>query len=250
MARAPVIEIKHVALQFGDLHVHRDISFSVYKGETVTLLGPSGVGKTLLLKMIVGLLRPTAGEVWVLGSNMAQLEEQTLRDKRKNIGMVFQGAALFDSLTVSENIAYALREAEETETKIEVAVKETLEIVGLPGIEHKFPGELSGGQKKRVGLARALASSPSIMLFDEPTTGLDPTAVKLIDDLILKLRNDYGLTSVVVTHDIESAKRISNRWVLINNGVVLSQGPVIELACKSEPVIDFISGNWNHESSK
>ncbi len=243
-----VVELKNVGLSFGKHQVHRNINLKLYPAETVTLLGPSGTGKTLILKLIMGLLKPSSGEVWVLGRNLCALSEIDLFELRVHLGMLFQGAALFDSLSVYDNIAYGLREhGEKSEQHISEIVREKLDVVGLSGIENKNPPELSGGQKKRVGLARALASNPSIMLFDEPTTGLDPTARKLIDDLIIKLRQDFGITSLVVTHDIESAKRISNRWVLINNGEVLADGNANEISKSSHDVQDFVEGNWEAE---
>jgi phospholipid/cholesterol/gamma-HCH transport system ATP-binding protein len=244
----PIISLKNISMLFGKHKVHKDITFSVNAGETLTIIGPSGTGKTLLLKMIVGLLKPTSGEVWVLGQPLHELDEDKLRNVRKNIGMLFQGAALFDSMTVYENVAYPLREYGATdENEISEIVEERLALVGLPGIQQKFPNQLSGGQKKRVGLARALASSPKIILFDEPTTGLDPTATRLIDDLIIKLKNELKITCVAVTHDIASAKRISDRWMLIDNGSVQAIGEVARISSESQQVKDFISGNWKNE---
>jgi phospholipid/cholesterol/gamma-HCH transport system ATP-binding protein len=212
----------------------------------VTLLGPSGTGKTVILKLIMGLLFADAGRVLVMESDLARLKEDELRRKRTQIGMLFQGAALFDSLSVFENVAYGLRETgEKNINALSAVVKEKLAIVGLPGIEHKFPGQLSGGQKKRVGLARALASAPKIMLFEEPTTGHDPTAIRLNDDLILKLKHEYGITVLTVTHDIESARRISDRWILIDGGEVIADGPAAQLPANSPKVLDFIQGRWD-----
>ena len=162
--------------------------------------------------------------------------------------MLFQGAALFDSLTVFDNIAYPLRErGSQDESEIKKIVHESLEIVDLPGIGHKKPAELSGGQKKRIGLARALASSPEVVLFDEPTTGLDPTATRLINELIIKLRDEFGMTCIVVTHDIESAKQISDRWLLVNNGIIAADGPVQEVMRENTDIQEFITGNWESE---
>ena len=241
----PIIRVENVAKSFGNLEVHHDISFNVYKGETITILGPSGSGKTVILKMIIGLLRPTSGEVYVMDTALSEASSDRLMQIRSEIGMLFQGAALFDSLTVYDNIAYSLRERDEmSESQISEIVSEKLDIIGMPGYESKFPPQLSGGQKKRVGLARALASSPRVILFDEPTTGLDPTTIRTIDQLIIKLRDEFGITSIVVTHDIESARRVSNRWILINNGLIIADGPVERLVQESQPVIDFISGNW------
>ncbi|MCB0337242.1 MAG: ATP-binding cassette domain-containing protein [Bdellovibrionales bacterium] len=244
----PIIKLQHVGLHFGPLVVHRDVSFSVEKGESLTILGPSGAGKTLILKMIAGLLRPTDGCVFVRGQQLDLLSEDELRPIRRRIGVLFQGAALFDSLDTYENIAYSLREARHRdETEVAERVKKCLEVVGLPGIEHKLPSELSGGQKKRVGLARALISSPEIMLFDEPTTGLDPTSTRLIDDLIIKLRQELGITCISVTHDIASARRISDRWILIHNGGIAADGPASALVEDDALVKQFIEGNWKEE---
>jgi phospholipid/cholesterol/gamma-HCH transport system ATP-binding protein len=240
-----IIELHNVGVNFGSFQVHRNINFKVAPAEVVTLLGPSGTGKTVILKLIMGLLFANQGKVIVMEDDLGHLKEKELRMKRTQIGMLFQGAALFDSLTVRENIAYPLREAgEKNEKAISSVVSEKLSIVGLPGIEHKFPGQLSGGQKKRVGLARALASTPRIMLFDEPTTGLDPTAIRLIDDLILKLKHEFGITVLTVTHDIESARRISDRWILIDRGEVIADGPSSKLPSTSTRVLDFIEGRW------
>lgn len=238
------IELKNVSMQFGNNTVHRDITFGIAQGEVVTLIGPSGTGKTVLLKLMIGLLFPTSGTVSVFGIDMEQADEEQLLEIRSNIGMLFQGAALFDSLTVYENIAYPLRAAKRfSEAEIKDIVKHNLELINLPNIGEKYPPEISGGQKKRVGLARALAISPKVVLFDEPTTGLDPTSVRMIDEEILKLRDEFGITSVVVTHDIESAKRISDRWILLNNGSVVADGPVAEVQNNKE-VHSFISGQW------
>lgn len=242
------IELQNVGMQFNDFVVHKDISFKINESEVVTLLGPSGTGKTVILKMIMGLMFPTQGKVTVYGQDISLLEEEDLTKLRARIGMLFQGAALFDSLSVFENIAYPLRERKNfPEQEIGNIVNETLTIVGLPGIEQKFPPALSGGQKKRVGLARALASSPKIMLFDEPTTGLDPTATRLIGDLILKLKYDFGITSLVVTHDIDTARRVSDRWILVNEGQVVANGPVEQLESRNEEVSNFVKGLWKDD---
>lgn len=244
----PIIELKNVRLSFGSNIVHRNISFSINAGETVTLLGPSGTGKTIILKLIIGLIQPGGGSVHVAGVDVGNADENALHALRMHIGMLFQGAALFDSLSVYENVAYSLREhGELEETTIANTVREKLELVGLPGIESKLPGSLSGGQRKRVGLARALASNPKVMLFDEPTTGLDPSARRMIDDLIIRLRDDFGITSLVVTHDIESARRISNRWILINNGEVLADGDAACLSKTSQDVQSFTEGTWQEK---
>ena len=159
--------------------------------------------------------------------------------------MLFQGAALFDSMSVFDNVAYSLREEHELpENEISRIVSDKLRVIGLPEIGHKFPPELSGGQKKRVGLARALASSPKVMLFDEPTTGLDPTATRLINELILRLKRDFGITCIVVTHDIASAQTISDRWLLQNEGKIVADGPVADLVKENRDVERFTTGRW------
>jgi phospholipid/cholesterol/gamma-HCH transport system ATP-binding protein len=245
---APIVMLENIGMQFGHNVVHHNINLHVDQGEVVTILGPSGTGKTLILKMIVGLLRPTKGKVWVFDQELCAMTESDLRQMRRNVGMLFQGAALFDSLSVFENVAYPLREFRgHSESQIREIVEERLRVVGLPGISTKYPPQLSGGQKKRVGLARALASSPRVVLFDEPTTGLDPTAIRMIDDLILAVKKDFGITCVVVTHDIESAKRISDRWILVSDGVVVVEGPSRELAESHPEVKRFISGNWKDD---
>lgn len=242
------VEFSEVHTSFGTNHVHRGLNFTLYPGEVTTLLGPSGAGKTIILKLIMGLTWAQRGSIKVMQRDLSALSEGELSKLRVDIGMLFQGAALFDSLTVFENIAYGLRErGERDESKIATVVKGKLEMVGLSGNESKLPSQLSGGQKKRVGLARALASSPKIMLYDEPTTGLDPTSTRKIDDLIIKFAKESGITSLVVTHDIQSAQRISDRWMLLSKGVIAADGPAAELAKNSQLVSDFITGRWKDE---
>ncbi len=242
----PIVQFKNIEMRFGPNVVHRDISLDIGRGESLTFLGPSGTGKTVLLKMIIGLLSPTAGSVHVFDQDISQLEEGELTKVRQEAGMLFQGGALFDSLSVFENIAYPLYEAGERDPlNVKNRVFETLELVGLPEVAEKSPSELSGGQKKRIGLARALASKPEIILLDEPTTGLDPTSIRRIDNVIIRLNEELGITTISVTHDIESAKRISKRWILLHNGHVSADGPVEELIQHNERVQHFIEGNWN-----
>ena len=246
--QTPTVEFIDVHTAFGANHVHRGLNFSLKPGEVTTLLGPSGAGKTIILKLIMGLTWSKSGTVKVMGRDMNTVTETGLNELRVDIGMLFQGAALFDSLSVFENIAYGLRErGEQDEDQIRSIVESRLEMVGLKGIEEKFPSQLSGGQKKRIGLARALASSPKIMLYDEPTTGLDPTSTRKIDDLIVKFAKESGMTSLVVTHDIQSAMRISDRLMLLSKGVISADGPASSLAASSPLVADFVSGQWKDE---
>lgn len=248
MTTSPIIQFEDVHTRFGSNHVHRGLNFSLQPGEVTTLLGPSGAGKTIILKLIIGLLPPHEGRVKVLGQDLNVLDDSQLTSLRVNIGMLFQGAALFDSLDVFENIAYGLRErGEKDEDKLAEVVQDRLKLVGLPGIERKVPSQLSGGQRKRIGLARALATSPKIMLYDEPTTGLDPTSTRMIDDLIVTFAKERNITSLVVTHDIQSARRISDRWMLLARGAIAADGPVNEIAEQNTLVRDFISGTWREE---
>ena len=242
----PVIDFKNVSLSFGSHHVHKNLSFSVPQGQGVVFLGPSGIGKTMILKLIIGLIRPTSGEILIDGHEIGSASEEQRHAIRAQVGMLFQGAALFDSLTVFENIAFSLRErGEKDEDKIASIVESKLEVIGLPEVTKKYPSQLSGGQKKRVGLARALASSPKIMLFDEPTTGLDPTATRMIDELIVRLRSEMGMTCISVTHDIESAKRIADRWMLINANGIVADETVSEVISSNQYIQSFIHGNWS-----
>ncbi len=248
-AASPTIQLEDIHTRFGKLEVHKGLTFALQPGEVTTLLGPSGAGKTIILKLIMGLMPPSEGRVLVMGRNITDLDEAQLRKVRADIGMLFQGAALFDSLTVFDNVAYGLRErGERDELKIKQIVHERLEMVGLPGIDWKLPSQLSGGQRKRVGLARALASSPKIMLYDEPTTGLDPTSTRKIDDLIIKFARERGITSLVVTHDIQSARRVSDRWMLLSRGTIVADGPVAEVEHASRLVSDFVSGEWKDDA--
>ncbi len=244
----PSIQFEDVQMRFGATEVLRGVNFALAPGEITTLLGPSGSGKTIILKLIIGLLSPTGGTIRVMGQDISSLSEEELRNVRVNIGMLFQGAALFDSLTIFENIIYGLRErGERDEKKLADVVASKLEMVGLPGIETKLPSQLSGGQRKRIGLARALATSPKIMLYDEPTTGLDPTSTRNIDDLIVKFAREQGITSLVVTHDIASAQRISDRWMLIKSGVIAADGLVATISEENQLVKDFVTGRWKEE---
>ena len=214
---APVITIENVAKSFGDQVVFDGLDLTVAEGEILTILGPSGAGKSVLLKLIVGLKRADRGRIVVKGQELGRLDEQGLKRLRRRIGFLFQGSALFDSLTVGENIAYPLRELSWNEPRIRARVTECLEEVGLPGIEAQAPSDLSGGMKKRVALARAIASTPEILLYDEPTTGLDPANTRRINELIVRINRRLKATSLVITHDLAAAYAVSHRVGLVKD---------------------------------
>lgn len=219
MSEGPAVVLHGLRKSFGSKLVLRGLSFEVAGGETFTLLGGSGSGKSVCLRHIIGLLEPDAGAVEVLGQPLAELDERGHVELRKRCGMVFQGAALFDSLTVYENVAYPIREHREwPEERIGARVRECLAAVGLPGIEGVLPGELSGGMRKRVGVARAIALEPELILYDEPTTGLDPANAKRVGELIRALQQQLRVTSVVVTHDLELCFTVSDRIALLKGG--------------------------------
>lgn len=204
-------------MQFGPQRVLQDISLDIHKSQTLVVIGESGCGKTVLLKLIIGLLRPTRGRVTFDGRVLADLGDRELTRQRLRFGFLFQGAALFDSLNVYDNIAFGLRQqGRRAEAEIREVVRQRLQEVGLPsGIEHKKPAELSGGMKKRVGLARALAFDPEVMLYDEPTTGLDPIMSEVINELILQTRRRHPVTSIVVTHDMQTVRQVADRVIML-----------------------------------
>lgn len=240
-----IIEFKNVYKSFNGILVHNGINLSIREGEIISLLGGSGSGKSVLLKELIGLMKPDKGDILVLGNNVTQMNEEALIALREHIGMLFQGAALFDSLTVFENIAYPLREhLKLTEKEIQGRVADKLHLVGLSGIEKKMPDELSGGMKKRVGLARAIATEPKIILYDEPTTGLDPMTAQRINELIIKLQKKLGITTIVVTHDLHCVKTVSDRIAMLHEGKIVAVGTWEALVTsKIQVVQDFISGN-------
>lgn len=243
--KKPIIEIKNLYKSFNSHPVLNDINLSVQEGEIISLLGASGTGKSVLLKELIGLIKPDKGDIFVMGKNVAQMNEDALIKLRVHVGMLFQGAALFDSLTVFENIAYPLREhLHLSEAEIRSRVSEKLQLVGLKGIESKMPEELSGGMKKRVGLARAIATDPEIILYDEPTTGLDPITAQRINVLIMELQKKLGITTIVVTHDLHCVKTVSDRIAMLHEGKIIVVGTWQEIAsCPLKEVKDFISGN-------
>jgi len=221
------------------------VDLDVFEGEVLTLVGGSGQGKSVLLKELIGLMRPDSGTVSVFGREVTAISEAELEDLRKTVAMVFQGNALFDSLTVRENVIYGVRvrNPKIAEEEVSRIVAEKLEMVDLPGSETLMPSELSGGMKKRVALARALALEPKIILYDEPTTGLDPATVRRINALIRKMRDAVGVTSIVVTHDMESARAVSDRLALLSDGRIIAASTWDEIEHSEDPrVRQFIEG--------
>ena len=239
MAAAPkMIEIRGLRISFDGLDVLQGLDLSVHRGETLCVLGGSGCGKSVLLKCIAGLLRPMAGSIKVDGDEIVGLRESDLVEVRKKIGFVFQYSALFDSLTVFENVAYPVREHRKvSEEELAKIVRDRLSIVGMDGTQEKLPGELSGGMRKRVAFARAVAADPQIVLYDEPTTGLDPTNAQRVDLLIRELQRRLGVTGIVVTHDIASAFAVADRLALMADGVIRAQGTPEEFRSSREPIV-------------
>ncbi len=239
-----MIEVRDVQKSFGTQRVLRGASLRIEKGEAVVIIGRSGGGKSILLKHLIGLLQPESGSVMVAGEDLACMNERDLLRVRRKFGMLFQMAALFDSLDVYENVSFVLRrEGRHGESEIRKMVSEALEMVELPGIENKLPSELSGGMRKRVGLARAIIYRPEIVLYDEPTTGLDPIAGDNIDRLIRRVWEQLHVTSIAVTHDMKSARTISNRILMLNEGRIYADGPTASILGSSDPVLyNFVNG--------
>jgi phospholipid/cholesterol/gamma-HCH transport system ATP-binding protein len=239
-----MIEVRNLQKSFGAQKILDGLSFKIVNGESVVIIGRSGGGKSVLLKHLIGLLKPDSGQVLVDGQNIELMNERQLLLVRRNFGMVFQGAALFDSMTVAENVAFGLRRHEHlTEGEISKRVAETLEMVDLPGTEDKNPAELSGGMRKRVGLARAIIYEPKIVLYDEPTTGLDPIVSDSIDKLIIRVRDTLKVTSIVVTHDMRSARRVGNRVMMLHKKKLYANAVPEEFFASQDPVIrQFVDG--------
>ena len=211
-----IISFRGIAKAFGSNQVYESLDLDIHRGETLTIIGGSGVGKSVCLKLLIGLLKPDAGTVTAFGDDVSTLDEKGLLRLRSRIAMLFQGAALFDSMTVEENIKYPLIEHSwGTTTQMDKRVEEVLEMVDMPGIQKLKPAELSGGMKKRVGLARSIAIEPEVILYDEPTTGLDPVNVRRINGLILSLQERLGVTSIVVTHDMDTVFTITDRLAMV-----------------------------------
>ena len=232
----PMISLRDLRVSYGGREILHGINFDVQRGETLVILGGSGSGKSTLLRTLVGLELPTAGEVWIDGKNFAAISNAARDEIRQKVGMSFQGAALFGSMTVGENVALPLREHTKLEeSTIEIMVRLKLDQVGLSGFEQYYPSQLSGGMKKRAAVARALAMDPEILFFDEPSAGLDPIIAAGIDQLILELKKAFHMTIIVVTHELASAFLIADRMVLINKGEVVALGTVKELQNSTHP---------------
>jgi len=233
----PMISVRNLRVSYGGgREILHGISFDVQRGETLVILGGSGSGKSTLLRTLVGLEKPTSGEVWIRGKNFAALSEDEKDEIRKHLGMSFQGGALFGSMTVGENVALPLREHTKLEdSTVEIMVRLKLDQVGLSGFEDFLPSQLSGGMKKRAAVARALAMDPEILFFDEPSAGLDPIIAAGIDQLILELKKAFHMTIIVVTHELASAFLIADRMVLINKGDVVALGTVEEMKNSKHP---------------
>jgi phospholipid/cholesterol/gamma-HCH transport system ATP-binding protein len=242
----PMIDIRGLHKSFGANKVLTGIDLSVPAGSTCVILGGSGSGKTVLMKHMIGLLKPDSGEVLIDSEDIVPLGAEGLERVRHKFGMVFQAAALFDSMNVYENVAFPLREHRKLPADEEYAlVRSKLEIMGLPrSVESKYPADLSGGMRKRVGLARAIVMNPKIVLYDEPTTGLDPITTDYVDEMILAAQRELGITSVVISHDVASAFNIANQIAFLSKGVILEQGTPEELLASQQPAVKIFLQTW------
>src|SRR5690242_16168704 len=241
---SPMIAVRSLAKKILQQEILRGVDLEVRTGETLAIIGRSGGGKSVLLKHLVGLMEPDAGEIWIHGQNITGLTERQLGAIREKVGILFQGGALFDSMTVADNIAFPLREAGERDSKVlRSKVAEMLEVMEMEGQEQKMPESLSGGMKKRVGLARAIIRQPSCVLYDEPTAGLDPVVADSINRLIRRLQDRFGMTSIVVTHDMKSAFDVADQIAYLHEGRIYFNGTASQLQQSSDPLIqDFLLG--------
>ena len=241
----PMIRIEGLHKAFGAHQVLQGIDLEIPEGSTCVILGGSGSGKTVMMKHMIGLLKPDQGRVFVDGEDITPLGPAELERVRRKFGMVFQAAALFDSLTVFENVAFPLREHTRLgEQEMREVVRQKLKIVGLSGIEEKYPSEISGGMRKRVGLARAIVHEPKIILYDEPTTGLDPITTDYVDEMILRARDQLGVTSVVISHDIASAFKVADNIAFLHHGVIADQGDTEHLRHSQNPACREFLSTW------
>ena len=239
-----MLKLVGIKKRFGPQQVLQGVDLEIPSGKLTTIIGPSGEGKSVLLKHMIGLLQPDEGQVWVDTVEISHLRGPALNEVRKRFAMLFQSAALFDSLNVAENIAFVLRrEGKLSNSEIKQRVEEVLEMVELPGIQQKKPSELSGGMRKRVGLARAIIYQPEIVLYDEPTTGLDPVVSDSIDQLIIRVREKLKITTVVVTHDTRSMRRVGQRILMLVNGRIYAAGAPEEIFSSQDPIVHrFVNG--------
>ena len=244
-----LIELKDLHKRFGRLVVLDGMNLRIAAGESVVVIGASGSGKSVMLKHIVGLLRPDKGEVWFDGQRIDTLPEKTLMTVRERFGFLFQMGALFDSMTVEDNVGFPLVEHTKlTPEEIRARVQHKLTMVGLPAVGKKMPAELSGGQRKRVALARAIALEPDVILYDEPTTGLDPIRSDVINELILKLKREMKVTSITVTHDMQSAFKVGDRIVMLHEGKIIFDGSPQEVQSCADPIVQrFVQGEATDE---
>ncbi len=238
------IELFNVHKAFEENQVLKGFTLSIPEGETTSIIGGSGSGKSVALKHIVGLLRPDVGDVWVDEENVSRLDQESLYLLRRQVGYVFQFSALFDSMSVADNVAMGLRRIPNlSKDQVQNRVVECLDLVDLEGFGERFPAELSGGQKKRAGFARAIATEPKYLLYDEPTTGLDPVTTSVIDDLIVRMADELGVTGVVITHDMKSAFRVSDRIAMLYDGQIRWEGTPDELKEATDPIVrGFVEG--------
>ena len=245
--REVVVEVKDLVKKFGSRTVLNGVNLKIYRGETFVIMGGSGCGKSTVLRHMIGNIKPNSGRAILLGEDITDLHGEELDDVRKKIGMSFQASALFDSMTVGENVSLPLKEHTKLEPSvIEIMLKMKLELVGLRGFEDFMPSELSGGMRKRVGLARAIAMDPQIIFYDEPTAGLDPIVAAVVDKLIIDLSKKLSITSVVVTHDMKSVMAIADRIAMLYDGKVLEVGTPKEIQnSKNEMVQQFITGSYD-----
>src|SRR6266699_4917648 len=235
---SPMIAVRSLAKRIGQQEILCGVDLEVATGETLAIIGRSGGGKSVLLKHLVGLMAPDVGEIWIDGQNIIGMNERQLGTTRKKVGILFQGGALFDSMTVEENIAFPLRDAGERDPEVlHSKVKEMLEVMEMEGEEDKMPESLSGGMKKRVGLARSIIRRPSCVLYDEPTSGLDPVVADSINRLIRRLQQRFGMTSIVVTHDMKSAFDVADRIAYLHEGRIYFHGTSAELQESSDPLL-------------
>ena len=240
-----IIFLKSITKRFGDKVVLDNLSLGIERGKTTVIIGPSGCGKTVLIKHLIVLLRPNSGEIYFNNRRIDNLSESELNNIRTHYGFLFQAGALFDSLDVSENILFPIKQHYKTTGKsgLDELVKAKLAMVGLEGYQNYYPANLSGGQRKRVALARAIALNPEIILYDEPTTGLDPILADIINELVLKLQKGLGVTTVVVTHDMKSAYKIADRIIMLNDGKIIADGDADYIRNHPHPVVQqFING--------